>query len=876
MQGINLAKDGISRRNFVAASTAAVAALGASAALSGCGNNVKTKDEKTETPAEGGEWKMLPCLHGCGTRCMNKVLMKDGVAIRQKTDDTHEDSIEYPQQRGCLRGRSMMDFEMGVDRLKYPMKRVSWSPDDPHGELRGLEGYQRISWDEALDYVAEELRKAYTNYGPKSTMVPTSLSNGRTQYGPLLNALGGYITVSDSISYGTYTANTDMLGIAWGGENYVNDRLDMIQNADVVVLLGQNPAWGAQGNPATFFRAAADNGAQMIVVGPSCNATATMLGARWIPTLPGTDTAFLIGVCGEMLKLDQQTSDIIDWDFLHTYCIGFDEQSMPENAATTENFKGYLQGDYDGVAKDAAWASSICNTPAEDITWFAQQMTKNNNCILSHGYAAARCAGAEDVPQAYMTVACMGGHFGKPGNTCGNYYVDRQGPGNVWICSAGSDGTKDIDTPELEPLYDTKKFDAIDPDDLIPGIELWNAVIEGKYHSIGSCWSGVFNEPVEKDLDIHVIWGGRDGSARSNPNASKMPEAMRKVDFVCMEHFVTTPSAQYADIILPLVSDLELDTISDKTDKDREVLFVYKHLQEPVFEAKSGQWIASEILKRLGYNPEDVYPLSEQQQFFNKIANSEFCDPDGNASPLVTITQDDINAWGVEGTPQEGVVGLEEIVSNGGYQYQRSFGDAYTHIAYKDFIDDPENNPRDSESGKFEIYCQAKADQFNTASMDGETYKPYPTFHDYRPQGDYPMTMFNTHYPRSACSDFNNVATLREVWFAPVTINAADAAAIGITEGDPVKVSSPYGAIVRTATVSHLIVPGAVDVPNGSWQRVGDDGIDYGGNANTLFAGTCHGMGVTGYNNAPVKIEKWNGEALVPDSETQLILDVQE
>lgn len=160
--------------------------------------------------------------------------------------------------------------------------------------------------------------------------------------------------------------------------------------------------------------------------------------------------------------------------------------------------------------------------------------------------------------------------------------------------------------------------------------------------------------------------------------------------------------------------------------------------------------------------------------------------------------------------------------------------------------------------------------------MDGETYKPYPTFHDYRPQGDYPMTMFNTHYPRSACSDFNNVATLREVWFAPVTINAADAAAIGITEGDPVKVSSPYGAIVRTATVSHLIVPGAVDVPNGSWQRVGDDGIDYGGNANTLFAGTCHGMGVTGYNNAPVKIEKWNGEALVPDSETQLILDVQE
>ena len=43
-------------------------------------------------PAKGGEWTSAACWHNCGGRCMNKVMVKDGAVIRQKTDDTHEDS----------------------------------------------------------------------------------------------------------------------------------------------------------------------------------------------------------------------------------------------------------------------------------------------------------------------------------------------------------------------------------------------------------------------------------------------------------------------------------------------------------------------------------------------------------------------------------------------------------------------------------------------------------------------------------------------------------------------------------------------------------------------------------------------------------------
>ncbi len=865
----------MNRRGFVAAAAAGIASMAALGSLYGCDGRVQEVTSATPS-AEGATWKTIACLHGCGTRCMNQALVKDGVVIRQKTDDTHADSIEFPQQRGCLRGRAVVEEENGEDRIKYPLKRISWTPDDPHGELRGKEGYERISWEEALNYVAGELKKAYTKYGPKSVYVPTSISGSRPCYAPVLNACGGYLTVSNTISYGTYTEGTDALGLSWGAEHKVNDRLDMIENADVVVLYGQNPAWGANGNPSYNFCAAHERGAQFVYVGPSLNASAAMLDAHWIPVKPGKDTALLIGVAGEMLKLDEQNGDVIDWDFLHTYCVGFDAESMPEGAATAENYRGYLEGSYDGVVKDAAWASAICGTPEDDIRWFASTLGKKRNVYISHGYAAARCNGAEDLPQALMTVALMGGHFGKPGNSCGNLYVDRQGPGGVQIVSAGADPQNAV-KPNVQPLYDTAKFDAIDPDDLVPAMEIWTAVTDGTYHSVGEVWDSVFNTPVERTSDIHVIYTARDGSARSVPYASKMPEAMRKVDFVYMQGFNTTPSAMYADIIVPTVAKIETDDLpSADSDHDREMLLVYSKIGDAPYEAKTNQWIGEQILSRLGYDPKDVYPYSVEERFIGRLAASKVSDPAGNKSPLVTITQDDLDKRGVSGTPQQGVIGLDEIIGKGIYQVPRTFGDAYTHIAYEDFIKDPEANPLDSESGKFEIYCQAKADTLNTASMDGETYKPYPTYHDFKGEDGYPFLMFNSHYPRTACSDFNNVPTLREAWEAPVTISAADAAQIGVKTGDSVLVSSPYGKIARTVSVTQSIIPGSIDVPNGSWTVLDDDGVDVGGNPNTLYGGTSHGMGVAGYNNVSVRVEKWTGAALEPDSASQVILEVRE
>ena len=161
-----------SRRDFLkgtVAATAAVAAagLGAYSSEVAMADNMEASTAPAEhapivNPEEGGTWISAACWHNCAGRCCNKVMVKDGVVIRQKTDDSHEDSWDHMQQRACVRGRAQQQQCFGADRLKYPMKRKHWQPgggENTHGELRGIDEWERISWDEASTYIHDEVER---------------------------------------------------------------------------------------------------------------------------------------------------------------------------------------------------------------------------------------------------------------------------------------------------------------------------------------------------------------------------------------------------------------------------------------------------------------------------------------------------------------------------------------------------------------------------------------------------------------------------------------------------------------------------------------------------------------------------------------------
>src|SRR4030042_749939 len=142
------------------------------------------------SPGESGQpethVKIVPtgACYDCGGRCVLRVHVQDGVALRIETDDDDE-----PQLRACARGRAYRQQVYSPDRLLFPLKRTG-----PRGEGK----FERISWDEALDKVATELKRVKETYGTQAIWVHTySGQIGAFHTGPLtirrlLRSLGGY------------------------------------------------------------------------------------------------------------------------------------------------------------------------------------------------------------------------------------------------------------------------------------------------------------------------------------------------------------------------------------------------------------------------------------------------------------------------------------------------------------------------------------------------------------------------------------------------------------------------------------------------------------------------------------------------------------
>ena len=871
MAALDTPTKNVSRRTFMKGSLA-VAASAAALASFGCSpsTEVTETEEEPEEDAEsavptnneeGGTWVPAACWHNCGGRCVNKVMVKDGAVIRQKTDDSHEDSYEYPQQRGCVRGKAQQQQCFGADRLLYPIKRKNWQPgggENSHGELRGIDEWERITWDEAIELACEEIKRISDEYGPTGFWAKNSDA--------FINLACGCVRGWDTTSHGTYTLGCDMIGLPSTDCGKANDRFDML-NAEYVILYSSNPTWSAAGTPTYYFIEAHEKGVKFISVDPLFNATAQMLDADWYPVRNGTDMAFLLAVAYEMLRLDEEEGDIIDWDFLHKYTVGFDAESMPADAKLNENLRDYIMGVYDGVPKTPEWAEPICGIAPEKVTEFARIMGKNNKTYFLHNYGFVRIHGAEMIPQMFMAVGAMGGHMGKSGHATGGAYHANCGNYGPNLVSAGRATNPKTTNPITTGIRMAQVYETI----INGGAEFMD--VSNSY--------GNFHEPIPTTLGpIKCIFHTTDANLQTGISQKRGIEAHRVVDFVLTRAQFMTTNALYSDIVLPVTTEWE--RVGSVTTCNREFVYCYSQVTEPLGESKTDQEIVTLLLEGMGIDPTLAYNTSETQQFFEQIAGSKIMGDSGEMEPLVTITQDDIDEWGVDGEPQEGVISISDFVANGGYQFERTPDDGHGFIGYEDFVTDPEANPLSSNSGKLEIYCQARYDLMASFGYKGvENFKPYPTYVAPYTGGyegtfvdgviggeksEFPYLLYNPHYLRRSHSVFDNCPWLRETWASPVFLARQDAEEKGIADGDTVLITSEYGQVLRRAAVLDILLPGVVGVPHGSWVDVDPEtGIDRAGSDNYLTGYDFGGMGVTGYNNLICNIEKYDGEELEPD-----------
>jgi len=823
----------VSRRTFLGMTGTALLGVAGGSLFSGCGLAPKTSAPLAA--AQQGEWVTAACWHNCGGRCLNKALVKDGVVVRQKTDDTHPDSPDFPQQRGCARGRSQRQQVLGADRLKYPMKRKHWAPGGGHKELRGKDQWVRISWDEALDIVAGEIKRIKETYGNSAIFIPTG-----TELPRVLSLYGGYTERWGQVSWGSWPdVYPYVTGVKSQGDWEGNDRF-RLRKSKLIVLWGANPAVSSMGNPAYNLLQAKKAGAKFIVVDPLYSDSARLYADQWIPCRPATDTTLILGMIYHIIS-----NNLHDQEFLDKYCVGFDAQHMPAGAKPEENFKDYVLGTFDNTPKTPEWAADICGVPPEVIRQFAEEYARTKPAAIITGGAPARINNGEHLPHAMLTLGFVTGNYGRPGSGVSPNMHNRSTYAGPLLVKPGGTGLPKIANPLAKVRVNNG--------------EMWDAVLTGKYTA---------GQGQQKDINIQMICHGFGSALNQRSGLTRGIEAHRKVEFVVTQNYVLNTDARYSDVILPVTTQWEVD--GGLLTGNREILIYHKKVIDPLFEAKDDLWIASEIARRLGVEAEKVAPLTTRQMVFNQIAGAQVMKADGSGyEKLVNITAADMAAAGVKGTPQAGRISYQEFSEKGIYQIPRSPGDKLEFTSFAQFLADPEKHKLNTVSGKFHIHSKELAERIK--AFGWTTKSPIPAYEVPREgyeegiRDGFPYQLITIHHPRRSHSTFDNVPWLREAFPQDCWINAADAKKLGVQNGEIVRITGRSGEAIRPAYVTERIMPGVVAVGQGAWVEIDEKtGIDKAGSVNVLYGPVATGQGHSGYNNCNVKLKRYEQE-LLPD-----------
>jgi anaerobic dimethyl sulfoxide reductase subunit A len=871
----------LDRRKFL--QLAAVTGVAASLGLTGCDNKVTgtTADSPTTETLSGGKWVTVSCpMDGCTRNCFNQVYVVDGVIIRQRTDELIPDSPDNPQQRSCIKGRSIRRTVTAADRLKYPMKRKSWQPgggDNVNGQLRGVDDWERITWDEAIKYIADEYRRIMDTYGPRAFLATgqdeRKMTGGKIGSG-ILNMLGGCLTTfGEQSDGGAPVPSFLMWGFYDSGLTNGIDRMAQ-RHTKLQVLWGFNSGWcQSAGDQYNLLTAKKQADTKVILIDVWFNPTAQSYVDQWIPIRPSTDGALMEALAYEMI-----TNNLVDQDFLDRCTVGFDADHMPADAKINENFKDYILGTYDGLPKTPEWASPITGVPVETIKQLAQEMGTVKPMSLKGARGLTRCYYGNRVAQLFYTIGWMTGNLGAVGTdnalltgtfgTKNGKSLVRRG-GNSWrypknpICSE----------PRASDETTFGGFDA-SREYGIAFTEWHKAIIDGEY-----TLPNPRNEKRSCDIKCIMCENARNGTNAQTGNYLSV-EAYRKVEFVVHQEMYMKVGPMYSDIVLPAKAHPEIE-FSLRNSQVPEAFIMGTNALPQYYETKDDIEIYFLLCDALGFG-EDIAPRTTiKQNMFEQLGNATVIKEDGEEyESLFTITQGDIDKYEVNFEPQEGRVPLAEFMETGIFRVERKPDDNFLAIPLKDFVAAPDENPMETPSGKLEIYCQSLADWYELCQLhDIDPIPKYkPAVHGYEDKVNYPdykFQMVTPHHLRQLHSVWSNDRSLNEVFPNDLLISTYDAEREGFKHGDWMLITGlDAGQIVRRISVLPTIAPGVAMLGEGNWRTIDPEtGIDIGGNANTLCRPHLLGNGYQDYNTVLLKLEPYTG-AVVPDYQRPIYVPI--
>ncbi|MGF6268658.1 Tat-targeted selenate reductase subunit YnfE [Lelliottia nimipressuralis] len=780
---------GISRRTLVkstAIGSLALAAGGISLPF-GLKSAAAAVQQAVQPAADKVVWGA--CSVNCGSRCALRLHVRDEEVYWVETDNTGEDIYGNHQVRACLRGRSIRRRINHPDRLNYPMKRVG---------KRGEGKFERISWDEALDTITRSLKGVVEKYGNEAVYINYSsgiVGGNITRSSPyaslvarLMNCYGGFLS-----HYGTYSTAQIACAMPYTyGSNDGNSTSD-IENTKLVVMFGNNPAeTRMSGGGITYYleQARERSNARMIVIDPRYTDTAAGREDEWIPIRPGTDAALVAGIAWVLID-----ENLVDQPFLDTYCVGYDEKTLPADAPANGHYKAYILGQgEDGTAKTPQWASRITGIPADRIIKLAREIGSTKPAYICQGWGPQRQANGELTSRAIAMLPILTGNVGINGGNSG-----------------ARESTYTI-TIERMPLPDNPVKTQI-------SCFSWtDAIVRGP--EMTATRDGVRGKD-KLDVPIKFIWNYAGNTITNQHSDINKTHDILQDESLCetivvIDNFMTS-SAKYADILLPDLMTVEQeDIIPNDYAGNMGYLIFLQPVTAPKFERKPIYWIMSEVAKRLGPDVYQQFTEGRTQEEWLKLLYAKMLEKDPQLP-----SYDALKEMGI---------------------YKRKDPNGH-FVAYKQFRDDPQANPLKTPSGKIEIYSSQLAKIASSWELEkDETISPLPVYAstfdgwDAPERSKFPLQLFGFHFKARTHSSYGNIDILQAACRQEVWLNPVDADQRGIKNGDLVRVFNARGEVRIPVKVTPRIMPGVSAMGQGAWHdaNMSGDRVDHGSCINTL------------------------------------------
>jgi anaerobic dimethyl sulfoxide reductase subunit A len=720
---------------------------------------VKTKEQ------DGTQIVPVVCNNNCGGRCRLNAHIRNGEVTRISTGDS-PDSPERPQLRACLKGRALRSGLRNPARLRYPMKRVGH---------RGRGEFERISWDEAVALIATNLRRVVDRYGPGSVYIQygtgdCGLISGHAAAERLMNLMGGYLARYNDYSSACVNYTAPFITGYRDTNSY-----QTLADSKLIVLNGFNPAETVFETNSNYYLAQAkEAGARVVVIDPRLSETAATFADEWVPIRPSTDAALFIAMAHVLI-----TEGLHNQAFLDRYCIGFDEEHMPPGVPEGHSFKSYVLGRSDGVPKSPEWAAAITGVEAHTICHLARSYGTLRPAQLMQGLGPQRHAHGEESVRAGIALACMTGNLGVPGGGWG-----------------GGEGVRRLQLAVSGLPSGVNQVKASIP------VFLWtDAVVRGTEMTAED---GVRNGPLASNIKF-IFSLGSNTLVNQHADVNRTVSILRDeslVEFIAASDQFLTPSARFADIVLPADHSLERSDIGVPWSGERYIIFGNK-VVEPPFECRHDYWWLSRVAEQLGIGEAFTGGKTAEGWLEQIVREAQLEDPDFPS--------------------------YEQLREQGGYRK-----DPEKYVAFEKEIRDPERHPFPTPSGKVELFSKTLYDM-NRADIPGVPHY-LPAFEG--PEAElarrYPLQCIGPHHKRRTHSTWEEDSWMQESEAHRMWISPQDAAPRRIRDGDRVKVFNERGALTIRARLTKRIRPGVVAIPQGAWYTPDKNGVCRRGCINVL------------------------------------------